>query len=697
VFPSAWAADPPLTSAVYSADGGTADVTLAAYRALSASLSRNYDRTQDISPRQLLLLLEVTERIGAGLGQALATGEHESARTWNDHVRPTLKNGSLGSATGVWQFQPATFHGIIKRFGTQLLAASAADAAAGRDRMDLGEGPFTDAQVRGLIQDTVDGKRGADDEELQLLRHNFAVLAFAKHYLSVDNGATTPEEDYLFHFLGEKQGRRILALARGEARDTLCVKPVEPPTPAPETNPAPTIATGLPPAPTLQPTAPPRPVVVAGPTAGFRTLPAEPQLVWSRRELEPRPTLPTQDQIVAMMNAEAALQAGSAITTTSAPIYPVIPEAPPPVSSEWGLPANSGTVTGNLGMFYRDGKGQSQPYTWAQFMDHLAKRVRAESQPALVRAKYGVGFSLKGGDLPERAFKPDQVADAIEFRHEHEQSVLLPETLVTGTLGPDEARHYKQRLAALISQGEDKPTDTLPPEVLAALHHLKVLPTKVQDTSTTHPEVRKALQKFRAKVGKDAPDDPAQVNLLMPAERIALELYGQRIGRYAALQAGQQASSSQAPDLNRIKKMPKKFQRIASPHLAAVQRALAAQGLLTQPTKKSVWRDKKRKKHVDYKKVPFAGKADQTTVTALNTFQMRNGLRRTDGVLDAVTLDMLGLPPLGPDIVLPLSGPQCAVNAAADAPPRSESSNDGQADSCITIACRLNRPPPVAK
>ncbi len=686
-----------MTPAVYAADENPREVTLAAYRALSASQSRNYDRTQDISPRQLLLLLEVTERIGASLGQALATGEHESARTWNDHVRPTLKNGSLGSATGVWQFQPATFHGIIKRFGTQLLAASAADAAAARDQLDLGEGPFTDAQVRGLIQDTVDGKRGVDDEELQLLRHNFAVLAFAKHYLSVDNGATTPEEDYLFHFLGEKQGRRILALARGEARDTLCVKPVEAPAPVPETGPEPTLATGLPPAPTLQPLRPPRPLVVAGPAAGLRTTPGEPPLVWSRRDREPRPTLPTQDQIVAMMNAEAALQTGSAITTASAPVYPAIPEAPPPVSSEWGLPANSGTVTGNPGMFYRDGKGQSQPYTWVQFMDHLAKRVRAESQPALVRAKYGVGFSLKGGDLPERAFKSDQVTDAVEFRHEHEQSVLLPEALVTGTLSPEEARHYKQRLAALISQGEDKPTQNLPPETLAALHHLKVLPTTVQDTSTSHPEVRKALQKFRAKVGKDAPDDPAQVNLLLPAERIALELYEQRISRYAALQAGQQASFGQAPDLNRIKKMPKKFQRLASPHLAAVQRALATQGLLTQPTRKSVWRDKKRKKHVEYKKVPFAGKADQTTVAALNTFQLRNGLRRTDGVLDTVTLDMLDLPPLGPDIVLPLSGPYCAVNAPADAPPRSETPNDGQADSCITIACRLNRPPPVAK
>ncbi len=190
-------------------------MALAAYQAMSDSQSRNYERAQDISPRQMLILLEVCERTGASLGQTLATGEFESAHTWNDHVRPTLNNGSLGSATGVWQFVPGTFHRIVKLFGTQLLAASEADAAAGRERLDLGDGPFTDARVRSLIQDTVDGKRGDGDQELQLLRHNFAVLAFAKHYLSLDSGAATPEEDYLYHFLGERQGRRVLALARG--------------------------------------------------------------------------------------------------------------------------------------------------------------------------------------------------------------------------------------------------------------------------------------------------------------------------------------------------------------------------------------------------------------------------------------------------------------------------------------------------
>jgi hypothetical protein len=226
---SATATGAPLNSALYTGNGGVPEVTLAAYRALSARLSRGYDRTRDISPRQLLILLEVAERTGTPLGQALATGEMESAHTWNDHVRPPLPNGQLGSATGVWQFLPATFQTIIKKYGAQLLAATAADPATNRAPLDLGEGPFTDAQVRNLIQETVAGKRGAGDEELQLLRHNFAVLAFAKHYLSLDSGATTPEEDYLFHFLGEGQGRRILALARGEARDTLCVQMLDAP------------------------------------------------------------------------------------------------------------------------------------------------------------------------------------------------------------------------------------------------------------------------------------------------------------------------------------------------------------------------------------------------------------------------------------------------------------------------------------
>jgi hypothetical protein len=264
--------------------------------------------------------------------------------------------------------------------------------------------------------------------------------------------------------------------------------------------------------------------------------------------------------------------------------------------------------------------------------------------------------------MPERAFNQQKMSDVAEFRYANGRTVLVPEALVTGPLSPDEALHYKQRLAALVSQGDDQPTDTLPPETLSALHHLQMLPPHVQDPRTANSAVRKALHDFRKKVGKVEPDAPAYFNHLMPAERIALEIYGRRLARYAALQACQQASFSDSLDLSRIRKMPAGLQRSAAPRIAALQTALAAQGLLKQPVKKSVWRDKKRRKHVAYKTVRFAGKADKATVAALNAFQLRNGLRKTDGILDAVTLEMLGLPPMGPEVFLPLSGPLCAID-----------------------------------
>ncbi len=702
VLLSAAASGAPLTSALYAGNGGVPEVTLAAYRALSASLSRGYDRTRDISPRQLLTLLEVAERTETSLGQALATGEMESAHTWNDHVRPPLANGQLGSATGVWQFLPATFHGIIKEYGAQLLAATAADAAANRAPLDLGEGPYTDAQVRGLIQETVAGKRGAGDEELQLLRHNFAVLAFAKHYLSLDSGATTPEEDYLFHFLGEGQGRRVLALARGEARDTLCVQMLDAPTSPLDTGPKPQGGEALvanqgatkapspqqpPPRVTTQAAvaaasfkphgltlATARPVVAFASAPSGASLPSNsstPSVITASGT--PNPTKPPKADnpitaLVATLKTAAGLAKEAPPAAPPAVWTPPPPAVPPPPSAEWGLAATSPTVTSNPGMFYRDGRQQTQPYTWAEFLDHLARQVRAQDQPALVRAKYGVGFPLKGGDMPERAFNPDEVTEAAAFHHEISPTLRLPETLITGPLDPDETREYQARLAALVAQGDDQPLDRLPPEALAALQHLRLLSPETRELSTRDPKVSQALREFRQRVGKAEPDDPTQIDRLLPAERVALALYDQRLTRYAALQAGQQASATDAPDLNRINKMPKGLRKFAAPHLAAVQRALAAQGLLTPPTQKVVWRDKKRKKHIEYKKARFAGKPDQATITALDSFQWRHGLQQTAGVLDVVTLNLLGLPSLGPELFQPLSGSQCLIDDLAEPP-----------------------------
>ena len=720
---SVWATEPSSLPAGSASDGSAPQETLAAYRALAASQARDHDRRQDISPRQLVVLLEVSERVGANLGQALATGEHESARTWNDHVRPTLKSGSLGSATGVWQFLPATFHRIIKTFGAQLLAASEGDAATGRQPMDLGAGPFTDAQVRGLIRETVDGQRGADDAQLQLLRHNFAVLAFAKHYLSLASGATTPEEDYLFHFLGEGQGRRILELARGEARNTLCVKPVGTQTPAQEPGPGRLaaegtlaqlpVAGGPPRLPSLDVIVRPRvarepgPKTKPAPAAGSRKASASKPAVAQRPGRPAAPAAPAASELVLTLPANPGappvvlhlrgeprsylasdlapdLGLGSGGRAALKPIAAqrgapwVAPEpalfhpTAAPVSAEWGLPADSPRVTGNLGMFYRDGAGQTQPYTWAEFLEQLGRRVRAADQPALVRAKYGVGFPLQGGDMPEWAFDPEQVSSADEFRYANGQAVLVPAAMITATLDWDETRRYKERLAELASRGDDQPLGTLPPEALAALQHLGLLDPKVQAADTQNPKVQQALHEFRTLVGKDEPDDPEHAGRLMPTERVALELYEQRIARYAALQAGQEAALGDALELRRIRKLPARLQRAAAPYVAGLQTALADRGLLTQPTQKTVWRDKKRKRHESYKLVPFAGQPDKATVAALNTFQLRHGLRRTDGVADAATLEALGLPPTGLEVFLPPSGPRCAIDGDADAAPLCE-------------------------
>lgn len=153
------------------------------------------------------------------------------------------------------------------------------------------------------------------------------------------------------------------------------------------------------------------------------------------------------------------------------------------------------------------------------------------------------------------------------------------------------------------------------------------------------------------------------------AERVALDVYDRRIARYAALQAGQQVSLVDAPDLSRIKTLPSGLQRLAAPHLVQLQTALAERELLKQPTQKSVWRDKKKKKHVSYKTMPFAGKVDTATLAALDAFQWRNGLLKTGGALDAATLGLLGLPPMGAEIFRPLSGPMCSVQIWAGRPP----------------------------
>jgi hypothetical protein len=504
---------------------------LARFQAFADSRARSYERTQDISTTQLLILLDVAERTGYSLGQLLATGEHESAHTWNDFVRPPLSGGRLGAAAGVWQFQPRTFERVLHLYGDELLDLTAADPEAGRRRLDLRFGPFCDSHVRLIIRDTIAGLRDPHDPELKLLRHNFTVLALAKYLLAKDSGAADPVEDYLFHFLGPAEGRRILTLARGDDRDTRVVKP--PPTP-------PTISR-------------------AQPDAGQagNSLPGRPTLLL---ELAPRGYLrdprPGEGPLPGARVADPLLQR---------------PGEPPPrlARPRWAAPHgyehDSPVVTGNIGMFYRDGRDQSDPYTWAEFLDHLARRVKADQQPELVRAKYGVGFAIEGGDMPRWAFDPAAPGQTIDLHLDHGSRLPMPKARLTAPLTLPEMRDYQRRLLALIGLGQDRPTAILSDAAARALHRLGLLSSAEDDAHdpsnpmtalaidmgpgvgqvlrTDTAPVREALHAFRELVGKAPPDDPLELDLLFPAERAALEVYGERMRRFIEAAAARAAQA----------------------------------------------------------------------------------------------------------------------------------------------------------
>lgn len=489
------------------------------FQAHAGRRARDYDRTQDIGPRQLLALLDVAERTGYSLGQLLATGEHESARTWNDFVRPPLDGGRLGSAAGVWQFQPRTFERVVHLYGTELLALTAADPARGRRRLDLGFGPFCDAHVRMIIRDTIAGLRGPDDPELKLLRHNFTVLAGAKYLLSKDSGAEDPVQDYLFHFLGPAEGRRILTLAQGEAKHTRTVK--APPLPGPA-----------------------EPADASSGTRIPEGLPGRPALLLELAPKGYKQLTPEAPPPPGARAADAALRRpGEPVSAhTGAARWP----------APHGFAHNSPVVTGNAGMFYRDGQGRSDPYTWAEFLAHLERRVKADRQPELVRAKYGVGFALPGGDMPQWTFDPRRPGPDLELRLADGGVLALPRAQILAPLSASEMRDYQRRLATRLALGEAKPATALSDAAARALWRLGLLtPTAAADdpiiefatdmgpgwgivVRAEHPAVRQALHDFRVLVGKAPPDDPAHADLLLPAEQVALEVYGARIERILA-------------------------------------------------------------------------------------------------------------------------------------------------------------------
>ena len=230
-----------------------------------------------------------------------------------------------------------------------------------------------------------------------------------------------------------------------------------------------------------------------------------------------------------------------------------------------GYAYDSPIVTGNLKMFYRDGADRGDPYTWAEFLEHLARRVRADEQPRLVRAKYGVGFELAGGDMAQWAFDPARPGVTVTLHLDGGRRIEIPKAQLTAPLDDGEMHDYQRRLAALIGLGDAAPTAILSDAAATTLRRLGLLSigsrgaadqnTATDDDllaalgtdmgpgwgvvlSTGNARVRDALHAFRKLIGKAPPDDPAQADLLLPAERAALEVYGMRIERLVAAANG---------------------------------------------------------------------------------------------------------------------------------------------------------------
>lgn len=603
----------------------TASDMLRTYQELSEKRQRNYDKAQDISASQLLVLLDVARRTGAPLGDLMATGDLESARTWNDYVRPPIKgaNGqpALGEAQGIWQFMPGTFASVIRLYGQKILRLSEADPAKGLPAMDLGNEAYTDTEIRDIIKRNM-GNPKAGGEDLQALRSNFAVATLAKYCLDAEAGDASPEKRYLIHFLGAGDGGRAWDNANSpERRTTLAVK--RPPEAEPK-----------------QTSTPPPAATPAGKPHKKKT-PAVP------KGKHASPAQATTAQPLAQDPADPAAETV---------LTPPVPTTPPPTPDTWGFDPDSATVRNNRWLFYAG----STPRTWGQFMDNLRVQVAADKSPAFVRQKYGVGFNLTRGDTPGWSAKeqnPKQLAGSVvPFASDNGTPVPLPKGLVYAPLNKDEQVRYVNRLSELVQKGEDQPRADLSPQETAwltgALKRQGVLPqTTPPQTPVNDPAIVAAMQKFRQRVGMGEPDNPDHARMFPPALRVALETYDARLQPYIAKQMKQEQTRAHALNLATLPKADPAAREAATPQVIALKEGMTAAGLL-QPKTKVVVETKLNSRGKPYKarqKVPLPpdGSVDKGLIAKLDEFQLRQGLRPTHGVLDTATLDALGvtLPP----------------------------------------------------
>lgn len=162
------------------------------------------DRTRrSIPPEYMAQLMQVAAVLDKPLDEFLATSYYESAGTFNRHIKPIIEPATgkkpprYGDATGLFQFQGATFNSVMNKNAKAILAQTKG--------MDLGDGVFTDAQVR----KTLENHNGRATPDLLALRSNVIVSAFAKHYLDQDSGGQTPAARYCAHVTGSAKAYNL--------------------------------------------------------------------------------------------------------------------------------------------------------------------------------------------------------------------------------------------------------------------------------------------------------------------------------------------------------------------------------------------------------------------------------------------------------------------------------------------------------
>ncbi len=492
---------------------------------------QDYTKANTIPPEYLSGIMQAAAALEQPLGEFLSTAQVESAGTWNPYVRPPLKGTDakgretryLGSATGLYQFMPDTFHGVLTKKNTE-------DLLSRTKKINLGDETFTDEQVRALLRAHSNNPGSQrNNPEFQALRSNVIVSTFAKHYLNLDSGGENAAARYCSHVTGN-----TVAYRRG----------------------------------------------------------ADPAY---------------KDQL-------------------AAPDFPGIAPTNPSI---FGPP--------------------DKPLTYAGVRQRIESLSDSGIGVGIARRSLGVGYD----ERPTAASKSgaDLKRETTGFFATSGEEVRLPKSFVYQGLSKEEQATYRERFAhEALRGGYNRGQSQLDPAettwLMASLKRQGLLPQDSAARDFNDPRVKQALSAFQEKVGIVVP--PESRGLLMPATKVALSIYNERIDTLAGRQLEQQRGLK-APgvlDLKRLAKLEKNDseRQAAEPQIKELKEALASKGLLARPfhtetqvTQNNKGRQIKRKVRVED---DFDGQIDNKLLLAYETAQIKNGLL-ANGKLDQVSLRVI--------------------------------------------------------